>query len=73
MNYEMMVYPFEVKPFNEMKKKEARRYFEWYIGEIPLRLKMLEDKLVEDGVITELTFSETQFIPIWKWFEKKSV
>lgn len=32
--------PFEIKSFEEMKKKEAQQHFEWYISEIPSRIQL---------------------------------
>ena len=34
--------PFEVKEFKDMSKKEAQQHFDWFINEIPNRIKQLK-------------------------------
>lgn len=35
MDYPSMTPTFNIKPFEEMNKKEAKQYFEWYVSQIP--------------------------------------
>lgn len=36
MSYTAMTLPFETVPFNEMKKKQAEQYFNWYVDTLDL-------------------------------------
>ncbi len=67
MIYTWMAPPFEMKPFNEMNKKEAQQYFEWYTGEIPERIKIL-DELTEDWVT--LDYTKESLIDLFSWYLK---
>ncbi len=71
MCYKKNIPPFRVKPFCEMRKKEAREYFAWYISEIPVRLRMLEEKLIEEGIVDSLDYSEESLDVIWNWYKTK--
>ena len=71
MNYEILKPPFEIKDFSEMGKRDARKYFDWYISQIPIHMTSLEKRLIEDGVIGKLVYSEDLLVPIWAWYEKK--
>ncbi|OLP66320.1 hypothetical protein BACPU_06220 [Bacillus pumilus] len=44
----MEYYPWEaphfgMKSFDEMSKKEAKQFFNWYVKQIPERIKVLEE------------------------------
>lgn len=67
MIYTWMVPPFEMTPFSEMNKKEAQRYFDWYTGEIPERMKIL-DELTEDWVT--LDYTKESLIDLFSWYLK---
>lgn len=71
MEYTYFVPPFENKRFLEMNKKEALKFYEWYINEIPNRLKIFGELLVEKNVVSSLSFSPSILIPIWTWYEKE--
>ncbi|WP_443596552.1 hypothetical protein [Agathobacter sp.] len=42
MQYNGMTPPFELIPFEDMKKKQAEQYFVWYIDTIEQRIQNLE-------------------------------
>lgn len=65
MDYPLMTPPFHLKPFEEMNKKEAKQYFEWYISQIPQRMAIL--KQVSNGQIL-LDSSKESLIPLFTWF-----
>ena len=71
MNYELSIPPFENKDYDDMTPKEARQYFKWFVNNIPNRLNMFEAKLIEEGVIKKLEFTEDMIITIWQWYESK--
>lgn len=71
MNYIVIEPPFKIKKFSEMTKKDARQYFDWYIGEMPKHLSLLESKLIDDRIIDKLEYSEELLVPIWAWYETK--
>ncbi|MGL6031819.1 MAG: hypothetical protein ACRC0Q_06550 [Kurthia gibsonii] len=65
MDYPSMTPPFNIKPFEEMNKKEAKQYFEWYVSQIPERMVFL--KQVSNGQIL-LDYSKESLIPLFTWF-----
>ncbi len=65
MDYPLMTPPFDLKPFEEMNKKEAKQYFEWYVSQIPERIAIL--KKVSNGQIL-LDYSKESLIPLFTWF-----
>lgn len=70
MEYPLMETPFEVKPFDEMTKKEAQQHFEWYIGQIEDRIRLLRSayEVTGRGSFEDLDFSPESLKPLWKWF-----
>ncbi|VEI08747.1 hypothetical protein [Kurthia zopfii] len=65
MDYPLMTPPFNMKPFIDLNKKEAKQYFEWYVSQIPERIAIL--KQVSNGQIL-LDYSEKSLIPLFTWF-----
>lgn len=69
MEYKMQIPPFPVKDFAELTAKQAKQIFEWYVGEIPSRLKQLQAYLDEEthGAV-KLTKDIETLRPLWDWF-----
>lgn len=67
---EKVVPPFERPEFREMNKKEAQKYFEWYMSALPDRLNILIDYFVKTGGgnEAELDYTPESLIKLWKWF-----
>lgn len=65
MTYPWMAPPFEMKPFEEMNKKEAKQHFEWYISQIPERIEVLKE-LTEHKI--SLDYSKESLIPLFAWY-----
>ncbi|MEK6474614.1 hypothetical protein ACVHXO_11610 [Bacillus safensis] len=57
--------PFEMKAFDDMSKKEAKQFFDWYVSQIPERIKVLEK--VTKGYVT-LDFTKESLIDLFSWF-----
>lgn len=70
MEYPLMHPPFEIKSFEEMKKKEAQQHFEWYISEIPSRIQLLKRAyhFTTNRSEEELDLSSESLIRLWEWF-----
>lgn len=70
MNYLMMVPPFEMKPFEEMNKEEAKQHFNWFISEIPNRINYLKSfyEYTGGGKQEQLDFSVESLRLLWSWF-----
>ncbi len=70
MVYEIMVPPFEVKDFESMNKKEAKRHFDWYVAQIPERVNLLKQYL---SIVAEkeivLDYSVNSLRTVWGLFE----
>ena len=71
MNYEMMIPPFERVDFQDMNKKQAKEYFDWYLSQIDYRISLLLTAIQEDGIKDDFNYSVESLIPIWKWYEGK--
>lgn len=71
MDYPMMDPPFEVIVFEDMNKKEAKEHFEWYVSEIPNRIKLLKMafEATGGGTETDLNFSPESLKVLWGWFQ----
>ena len=72
LKYEFMEYPDLLKDFDKMKKKEAEKYFNWYINEINNRILYLKTYMQKD-IEGESIFDYTpeSLIPLWEWFQTK--
>lgn len=69
MKYQMMVPPFEVPNFRLLKKKQADQIFNWYVGEIPFRLKLLQEYLdLKTDSKIKLTGEPETLRMLWSWF-----
>lgn len=73
MQYELMIPPFKHNGFRELNKKQAEEYFQWYVGQISVRMEMLNNYLKEEGEKINLDYSPGSLIPLWEWYETKIV
>ncbi len=71
MDYEMMAPPFEHIGFKDLNKKEAAKYFEWYISQISHRIDVLKRCVQNENEEVVFDFSKDSLIPLWTWYEKK--
>lgn len=61
--------PFEVKPFEKMSAKEAKKHFKWYVLEVPNRINLLSVLFTATGGKGNLLdFSPMSLISLWQWF-----
>ena len=56
------------KQFHLLNKKEAQRYFDWFINIIPERIAMLRRACIEDGVGDILDYTPESLVPLWRWY-----
>jgi hypothetical protein len=71
MDYKMMVPPNEIINFSELRKKQVDEHFNWYVSQIPFRIRQLENYVNSElGENLEFDFSKKSLIYIWQWFEK---
>lgn len=72
MNYPYIIPPFEVKEFDDMSPKEARAHFDWFVGIIPDRMRLLEERIQksigESGF--KLDYTKGSLLTVWSWFKK---
>jgi hypothetical protein len=70
MEYQLIIPPFEIKPFEDMDKNEAQIYFNWYISEIPKRLEVLKGYFEFSGGGSKelLDFTPESLKFLWKWY-----
>lgn len=72
-HYPMMIPPFEMVGFSEMTKKQARAYFDWFVNEIPVRIKILMGAIEVSGVKNMEQFDMTpeSLSPLWAWLKDR--
>lgn len=69
LDYKMQIPPFEFSSFEALTPKQAKEIFQWYVNDIPFRLKQLQTCLDEEtGGEIRLTKSKESLGPIWDWF-----
>jgi len=63
--------PFEFKSFDDMSKKEAKNYFDWFMETKSAKLEQLK-KLVDDTGYEScrLDYSDESLIYLWRWYLK---
>lgn len=70
MDYKLMIPPMRIGRYEDMKKKDAKKHFDWYISEVPKRIEQLRLLLVnfesESSVI--LDFTPQSLIELWNWY-----
>lgn len=66
--YTIDIPPFEIPEFDLMSPKEAERFFQWYISNIPKRLITLSEYIETTSKIQiPLDGTNESLINIWKW------
>ena len=71
MEYDMMTCPFEYDSFKNLRKKEAEKYFNWYVNQIEYRITALKEAVLQDRRKIALNYSLESLIPLWDWYETK--
>jgi hypothetical protein len=62
--------PFLVESFPDLPKKQAQRYFDWYVADIPNRVKLLEEWFNDKwGYDLKFDYSLNSLDPLWQAFE----
>jgi len=69
MDYFPILPPFEFKSFDDMSKKEAKNYFDWFMETKAARLEQLK-KLVDDTGYEScrLDYSDESLVYVWRWY-----
>ena len=71
MQYNGMTPPFDLIPFEDMKKKQAEQYFVWYIDTIEQRIQNLEKYINLTGTHMVLDKTPNSLIELWDWFSNR--
>lgn len=71
MSYPEMVPPFELVPFEEMKKKQVEQYFNWFINTKEERIQNLQNYIQEEVRDIVLDKSPESLIYLWDWFQNR--
>lgn len=56
MKYEVMELPFKFHQFDELSKKQADRFYKWYVGQISHRIDVLKNMYISKKRISRLIF-----------------
>lgn len=71
-NYNLMVPPFEFVPFEEMNKRQAKEYCDWYVSQTESRIAELKKYSISHGMGSQsFDNSIDSFSLIWEWFESQ--
>ncbi len=70
MEYNYLVSPFDFDSFDNISKKQAQEYFEWYIAQSETRIGLLRTFTNEKNP-GRISFdnSPESLVPLWDWFE----
>lgn len=71
IDYDFMAEPFEHKDFEQMNRKEAGEYFDWFMGQIDNRIEYMKKCIAEEGAPFNADYSPESLIPLWEWFGTK--
>ena len=71
MEYEYMVSPIGSYDFANFTAKEAKEYFEWFMGEREKRVHILSEYIKSEGEEMEFDYTPESLIPLWTWFLEK--
>lgn len=69
MDYFPILPPFEFKSFDDMSKKEAQRYFDWFMETKSARLEQLKNLVDDTGYESaHLDYSDESLVYVWRWY-----
>lgn len=71
MEYEMMIPPFEHDGFENLKKSEAKEYFEWYVNQAEHRIEILKKHVLSEDESINFDYTPDSLVPLWAWYESK--
>ena len=71
MEYEYMVSPIGSYDFANFTAKEAKEYFEWFMGEREKRVHILSEYIKSEGEEIEFDYTPESLVPLWTWFLEK--
>lgn len=68
-----MIPPFQVIEFSKMTKKQAQEHFDWFVNEIPVRIKLLLGAIKASGVknIEQFDISPESLPLLWAWLKER--
>ena len=67
-NYREMQVPFTLVPFEEMNRKQAMQYLNWYVQVMDERIAYLANHVHETGGDVIFDYSPESLDPLWEWF-----
>lgn len=72
-DYPMMVPPFEVKDYSIMTPKEAKQNFDWFVGEVPNRIRLLLGAIEYSETAKLELFDKTpqSLVVLWEWIKPR--
>ncbi|WP_428258661.1 hypothetical protein [Gallibacter sp. Marseille-QA0791] len=71
MEYEYMISPIGSYDFDNFTAKEAKEYFEWFMGEREKRVHILSEYIKSEGEEIEFDYTPESLVPLWTWFLEK--
>jgi len=69
MDYFPILPPFAFKSFDDMSKKEAQGYFDWFMETKSARLEQLKNLVDDTGYEgARLDYSDESLVYVWRWY-----
>lgn len=69
VKFDYQLPPFKLIPFDDMTKKEAQQYFDWFVSRIPENLAQLRGAVDETGYdSSRLDYSDESLVYLCRWF-----
>lgn len=69
MKYRLMETPFALAPFEDMNKKQAEQYYQWFLTEKEHRIQQLEQHIRQSNISISLDKTPESLLDLWEWFE----
>jgi hypothetical protein len=71
MKYIEFKYPDDFYGYRNLKGKEIKKFFEWYVEQSNIRINELERYYLSSSKNNRLDFTPESLIGLWEWFRKK--
>ena len=70
--YNGIDFPYDYEEIKQLKPKEVKAFFEWFVRQIPERLEILK-KYVNNTTKVDFNYSTKSLISLWEWFEPEII
>lgn len=69
--YDLMIPPMPVPPFETMTEAQAQAHFEWFVGQAPRRVALLKGAYAHEmGNAADLNGTRESLVPLLRWLAR---